>query len=165
MQDGTCEQKLPNEMQYTEGLKVLFVRTWGHCDGNTARLGHNKIIIPRMNFEFGTMVFYSSISGIVTSCPCGIWCHGLINCPFYVSPIFATSIPNCSVSSKQWVKFFSKLYRYMLLAIIYISSIYFFSFYFLPSNIFYVEFLQIRVPTLYFQFPHGRGSYSFEWIW
>ena len=50
--------------------------------------------LPCTRFSFLSGKCFKGMSGFVTGCYCGAWCHGLTNCPLYVDPFSGKSIIN-----------------------------------------------------------------------
>ena len=43
-------------------------------------------------FTLPTRILYRGVPGIVTDCPCGVWCRGLTTCLLYVGRIFGNLV-------------------------------------------------------------------------
>ena len=46
--------------------------------------------------SYSTWIFCGGVSGFVTGCPCGVWCHGLTTCLLHVGPPFGNRLLNNS---------------------------------------------------------------------
>ena len=43
-------------------------------------------------FTCPTRIFYRGVPGLVTDCPCGVWCLGLTTCLLYVGPLLGNLV-------------------------------------------------------------------------
>ena len=51
-----------------------------------------------IKFVLSITIFYRRVPGIVTDCPCDVWCRGLTTCLLFVGPLFENLVLNNSWS-------------------------------------------------------------------
>ena len=74
---------------------------WGCQDPGGPHVGHTNLSIW---VYLPTRIICKDVSGFVSSCPYGVWCHGLTTYPSYIGPLFGKFVLNysCSVRLVYW---------------------------------------------------------------